>query len=66
MRRFLRKTDGLVTVEWVGIVCVMVLAALGISSFVMHGTDDAGKSISMGMDTLDPTPNIGAFGSGAN
>ena len=64
MLKFLRKDDGLVTVEWVGISAVMILAAIGITVFVMQGSDTAGGKINAGMSSLDPTPSIGTFGDG--
>jgi hypothetical protein len=42
MLKFLRKDDGRVAVEWVGISAVMILAAIGITVFVMQGSDTAG------------------------
>ncbi len=36
---FLRKTDGVQTLEWVALCAVIVLAALGISAFILEGAD---------------------------
>jgi hypothetical protein len=69
-RMFLRRDEGLVTIEWVGIAAVMVLAAVGISAFVMQGADVAGQSVNTGLqdvatDAETPGP-IGTFGDGTN
>jgi hypothetical protein len=66
MLKFLRKTDGLVTVEWVGISCVLVLAALAITAFTMQGADAAGGQVNTGLNSVDASapPIGGAFGDG--
>ena len=51
-KRFLHRDDGLVTIEWVGIAAVMVLAAIGITAFVMQGADGVGGSVNTGMQSL--------------
>ena len=68
MFRFLRKTDGLVSVEWVGISCVLVLAAIAITVFTMEGADAAGGRVSAGLNSVDPSaPSLGGtFGDGRN
>lgn len=68
MKKFLKNEDGLVTIEWVGIAAVMVLAAVAITGFVMNGADVAGNSINTGLqsvatDAATPGP-IPAFGNG--
>ena len=67
-RKFLRRDEGLVTIEWVGIAAVMVLAAIGITAFVMQGADVAGDSINtrlqdVATDAATP-PGPGIFGDG--
>jgi hypothetical protein len=65
MLKFIRKTDGLVTIEWVGIAAVLVLAAVGVTSFVMQGTDAAGGTVSAGIRSVDASnPGMGQFGNG--
>jgi hypothetical protein len=67
MKKFLRKDDGLVTIEWVGIAAVMVLAAIAITAFVMQGADSAATKVGDGMSSIDiPAPIApGPFGEGA-
>ena len=66
MLKFLRKTDGLVTVEWVGISCVLVLGAIAITAFTMQSADAAGGAIGTGLRTADASAPVlgGAFGDG--
>lgn len=69
MKKFLNNEDGLVTIEWVGIAAVMVLAAVAITGFVMNGADVAGKSVNDGLqsvatDAETPGP-IPTFGNGS-
>jgi Flp pilus assembly pilin Flp len=68
MKKFLRNEDGLVTIEWVGIAAVMVLAAIAITGFVMNGADIAGGSVNTGLQSVAPdaaTPSgPGTFGDG--
>ncbi|HEY7799201.1 MAG TPA: hypothetical protein VIA80_10580 [Hyphomonadaceae bacterium] len=68
MLSFLRKTDGLVTVEWVGISCLLVLGAIAITSFALQSADAAGGAVSVGLNSVDPSaPSLGgAFGDGKN
>jgi hypothetical protein len=57
-----------VTVEWVGISCVLVLAAIAIAAFIIQGADAAGGRVSVGLNSVDssaPSPG-GAFGVGQN
>jgi hypothetical protein len=66
MLGFFRKDGGLVTVEWVGIAAVMVLGAIGITSYVMQGTDKAGSQVTAGLASVDASDPAGpgAFGNG--
>jgi hypothetical protein len=70
MLKFIRKVDGLVTIEWVGIAAVMVLAAIAITGFVMQGADTAGGSVNEGLNTVATAAKgvvaPGAFGTGGN
>ena len=68
MIKFLRKEDGLVTIEWVGIAAVMVLAAIAITAFVMQGVDGASKTVSTGVNSVNASdpPGPGTFGDGIN
>ncbi len=67
MLRFLRKTDGLVTVEWVGISCVLVLAVIAITAFTMQSADAAGGAVAVGLNSIDPSPPPPlSFGDGQN
>jgi hypothetical protein len=57
-----------VTIEWVGIAAVMVLAAIAITGFIMQGADVAGGSVNTGLNTVassaaSPTAP-GTFGDG--
>jgi Flp pilus assembly pilin Flp len=52
MKKFLKNEDGLVTIEWVGIAAVMVLAAVAITGFVMNGADVAGQSVNTGLQSV--------------
>ncbi|MDP3738240.1 MAG: hypothetical protein Q8R02_12670 [Hyphomonadaceae bacterium] len=68
MKKFVHSEDGLVTIEWVGIAAVMVLAAIAITGFVMQGADVAGKSVKDGLNVVATdaaTPSgPGTFGDG--
>jgi hypothetical protein len=67
MLKFFRKEDGLVTIEWVGIAAVMVLAALAITAFVMQGADQASNTVRAGVLSVDASnpAGPGAFGNGS-
>jgi hypothetical protein len=58
IRRFLKSAEGLVTVEWVAIAAVCLIAAFGISALVMEGADALGGAVADNMsdaaDTIDP------------
>jgi hypothetical protein len=65
MLGFIRRDAGLVTVEWVGIGAVMVLAAIAVTSYVMQGVDHAGGNIASGVQSVDASePYVGVFGDG--
>jgi hypothetical protein len=66
MTKFFGKTDGVVTIEWVAIAAVMVLAAIGITAFTMQGVDSAGNSVASGLKSVDASAPItgGPFGNG--
>jgi hypothetical protein len=59
-RSFLRRDEGLVTIEWVGIAAVMVLAAIGITTYIMQGVDEAGGTIETGISSIDAGSPVGA------
>jgi hypothetical protein len=50
MKRFFRNDEGLVTIEWVGIAAVCLIAAIAISGFIMEGADTAGGGIATGVE----------------
>jgi hypothetical protein len=56
MIRFFRQTHGLVTIEWVCIAALMVLAALSITSFLMQGSSDTGVAVRARLDAVEPGP----------
>ena len=68
IKKFVKNEDGLVTIEWVGIAAVMVLAAIAITGFVMQGADVAGNSVNTGLNVVATdaaTPGgPGGFGDG--
>jgi hypothetical protein len=65
MMNFLRRDHGLVTVEWVGIGAVMVLAAIAVTSYVMQGVDHAGDHVASGVQSVVASePTVGVFGDG--
>jgi hypothetical protein len=51
IRRFIRKEDGLVTVEWVALTAGMVVAAVTIGFVVMQTTYQEGKTVGSGVNT---------------
>jgi hypothetical protein len=53
--RFLRETRGLVTIEWVGIVMVALLAAVSLTSFVMQRSAGVGEAIDKRLEAAEPT-----------
>jgi hypothetical protein len=56
MLKFVKKDDGLVTIEWVGIAAVMVLAAVAITAFVMQGADSAGGAVDKALGEVAKAP----------
>ncbi|MGE0408455.1 MAG: hypothetical protein AB7P23_04235 [Amphiplicatus sp.] len=52
MRKFFKKDDGLVTIEWIGIAAVMLVAAVGIAVTVMTGADTAGGKLGTNVGTM--------------
>jgi hypothetical protein len=58
---FLRKTDGLTTIEWVALTAVVLFAALGITGYLLQALDGYGGAMSRKMCTeakaIDPTTN---------
>ncbi len=59
-KKFLRRNEGLVTIEWVGIAAVMVLAAIGITTYIMQGVDGAGGTITSGLSSINAGTPVGA------
>lgn len=57
IKSFLKNEEGLVTIEWIGIAAVCLIAAVAISGFIMEGADGAGGNIATGVE---------ATGAGAN
>ncbi len=49
--RYLKNEKGLVTIEWVGISAVVVLAAVIITSAVMHSASLLGGAVITNIDT---------------
>jgi hypothetical protein len=45
MVRHFRKSGGLLTIEWVGIAVIAILAALAIAAFVMQEADPAPRGV---------------------
>jgi hypothetical protein len=68
MVKFVKKDDGLVTIEWVGIAAVMVLAAIAITAFIMQGAEGAAGTVSTGVRSVNASdpPGPGTFGNGVN
>ena len=50
VRNFIKNEDGLVTIEWVGIAAVVVLAGILISNFMLQEASDLGNATA---DKLD-------------
>ena len=47
---FLKNTQGITTIEWVALCAVVLLAAMGISSFVLQGVDGLGGAVVENME----------------
>jgi hypothetical protein len=58
---FLKDEEGLVTIEWIGIAAVMILAGVAIAGFVMQGADVAGGSIADGVEAVGAGANAPAL-----
>ncbi|HXI87094.1 MAG TPA: hypothetical protein VNH64_06520 [Parvularculaceae bacterium] len=52
MKKFLKKNDGLVTIEWVGIAAVMLVAAIVVAGIVMGNTKVAGETLGGKVQTM--------------
>jgi Flp pilus assembly pilin Flp len=50
LHEFFRKEDGLTTTEWVVLCAVVLLAAMGISSFVLQSAEGLGGAVAGQMD----------------
>ena len=61
LKKFVRREDGLVTIEWVGIAAVMVLAAIGIKGFLALFTLDASAPlpIMVGVPVIEALITLG-------
>lgn len=58
---FIKKDDGLVAIEWVGIAAVMLVAAIAIAGTVMSGALTAGTTVGTGATEIADeasAPNI--------
>jgi len=49
---FIKKDDGLVAIEWVGIAAVMLVAAIAIAGAVMQGVFTAGETLGNATETM--------------
>jgi Flp pilus assembly pilin Flp len=58
---FLKDEDGLVTIEWIGIAAVMILAGVAIAGFIMEGADTAGGNIANGVEAVGAGANAPAL-----
>lgn len=64
---FIKKDDGLVAIEWVGIAAVMLVAAIAIAGAVMTGAFNAGETLATGVETMADganAPDLPDFGGG--
>lgn len=64
---FIKKDDGLVAIEWVGIAAVMLVAAIAIAGAVMTGVFDAGTTLGEATGTMVDNanaPDMPSFGGG--
>lgn len=52
MMGFLKKDDGLVAIEWVGVAAVMLVAAIAIAGVVTTGTFNAGETLATETETM--------------
>ncbi|PCJ99825.1 MAG: hypothetical protein COA45_03135 [Zetaproteobacteria bacterium] len=66
-RRYISDERGVVTIEWVGIAAVVVLAGIVITTFMMTATRDLGDATATQTDgfatniAASPTPAAGSF-----
>ncbi len=49
---FMKKDDGLVAIEWVGIAAVMLVSAIAVAGAVMTGVFDAGTDLGVATGTM--------------
>ena len=68
MKKFFEREEGLVTIEWIGVAAVMLVAAIGIASLAMGGAETAADTL--GDKASAATANANAdtfpdFGDGA-
>lgn len=65
MIKFVKKEDGLVTIEWIGIAAVMVLAAIAVVTFAMKSTSttatNVNDKIQVTADAVEDGGGIGSF-----
>lgn len=52
IKRYIKNEDGLVTIEWVGIAAVVVVAGLVISGLVMNAADGVGGQVDTTLDSV--------------
>ena len=52
VREYIQNEDGLVTLEWVGIAAVVVIAGIVITGFVMGGADIAAGDVNTAASTV--------------
>lgn len=66
-KKYLSEESGLVTIEWVGIAAVVVLAGIIITTFMMTSARDLGDASADQMDAVTaniaatPAPSAGDF-----
>ena len=70
LKNFFGRKDGLVTLEWVGIAAVVLLAGIAISFLVMEGADSTGGQVAqaaenVGSGVVSNTPDLTNVGTGA-
>jgi hypothetical protein len=63
MIKFVKKEDGLVTIEWIGIAAVMVLAAIAVVTFAMKSTSTTAEAVD---DKLDAAKGAVQAATGTN
>lgn len=59
MAAYLSDEEGLVTIEWVGIAAVVVVAGILITSFIMGGADALSGDVNQALE------NVGGVATGA-